>query len=99
MRLKGTDDVLTPADLGFMLLCVEKRKNEHDIGYVAGWFCGAVFPAAPVAALICIVCRKRRQAFQALAVPPGTLADIGACGLMLPRGNAEQKNRSGCRRT
>ena len=63
------------------------RQQEDNIHYAIGWFCGAVFPAAPIVALVYLLRHRPRLAFQAMMTCVVALPFIiGARALMLSAG-------------
>jgi hypothetical protein len=70
-----------------------KRDQADDIEYLLGWFCGAVFIGAPVAAIVYLFQHRRRSAFQAILIGAISLACIvGARALMLATGGQHRRS-------
>lgn len=64
-----------------------KRTQADNINYAVGWLCGAVFLAAPVAAVVYLLRHRRRPAVQAAMIGAVSLPSIvGARALMLAAG-------------
>ena len=67
------------------------RRQVHNINLLIGWFCGAVFLAAPVVAFVYLLRHQKRPALQAVLI--GVLSFsciVGARALMLAKGVQRQ---------